>query len=179
MLPHGGGTAGAILLDLIPPMWGYLDIETTGLNPARSQLTVVGLELEEPPAGRRLVQLVAPHITPERLLRFIGGARVLYTYNGARFDLPFLRAKLGLDLTQGLLHRDLMYDCWRLGLYGGLKAVERHLGIRRRLVNLNGQHAAWLWRQWQRGDRRSLQLLLLYNREDLRSLRLLRRYLGL
>lgn len=52
------------------------------------------------------------------------GVDEIYSYNGSRFDLPFIGAKLGINLKDCFNHTDLMYDCWRRNLYGGLKVVE-------------------------------------------------------
>jgi uncharacterized protein YprB with RNaseH-like and TPR domain len=73
-----------------------------------------------------------------------------------------------------------MYDCWRRNLYGGLKAVERQLGIERRLKDVNGYEAVRLWfRYVDSFDLGALSKLLEYNREDVVNLRLLRdRLLG-
>lgn len=102
-------------------MPAYLDIETS----YDGALTVVGLW--RPHGG--LSQWVSPDIDSAELLETLSGAQALYTYNGHRFDLPVIHRRLGLNLKRLFASRDLMYDCWRRGLYGGLKAVERQLGI--------------------------------------------------
>lgn len=72
-----------------------------------------------------------------------------------------------------------MYDCWRRGLYGGLKAVERQLGIPRSLPHLDGRDAMRLWAAYvDRGEEEALELLLRYNREDVENLDLLRSHLS-
>jgi uncharacterized protein YprB with RNaseH-like and TPR domain len=90
----------------------YLDIETTGLSGYYADLTVVGVCLER---GRqcRIIQLVGDQITARRVIAAVKKAGILYTYNGARFDLPFIKARLGIDLAERINHKDLMYDCWR------------------------------------------------------------------
>ena len=74
------------------------------------------------------------HITVDSLLETLGGVDIIYTYNGSKFDLPFIYTLLGINLAKIFTHRDLMYDCWRNNLYGGFKAVERQLGIERRVT---------------------------------------------
>ena len=155
----------------------YLDIETTGLSGYYADLTVVGVCLER---GRqcKIIQLVGEQITARRVIAAVKKTEVLYTYNGARFDLPFIKAKLGVDLTEYITHKDLMYDCWRQNLYGGLKAVEQKLGIRRRTQGIDGRIAVKLWYDYEiYGNRDSLALLLEYNREDVLNLTVLRRKL--
>lgn len=153
---------------------GYLDIETTGLSPRYGDLTVIGLFLDEG-AREKVIQWVGEGISREGLLEAVERIEVLYTYNGRRFDLPYIKAKLGVDLARCCPHRDLMYDCWRRKLYGGLKEVERRLGISRELSGMDGWMAVKLWRDYQSyGDPRHLATLLKYNREDIVNLKALR-----
>ena len=155
----------------------YLDIETAGLSPDYHEITVVGIYLVEG-SDTRFVQLVGEEITEESLLGLLDGVSTIFTYNGKRFDLPFIRDRLGLNLEAEFGHHDLMYDCWRNNLYGGFKAVEHQLGIPRRLKGINGFEAVMLWwRYVNEGDRTALELLLEYNREDVMNLTTLRQSL--
>lgn len=155
----------------------YLDIETTGLSPYLDDLTVIGIYLVTDGAPR-FVQLVGEEITRENLLHALEGADTIFTYNGRRFDLPFIRDHLDLDLEDGFRHHDLMYDCWERNLYGGFKSVEQQLGIPRRLTGMSGFQAVILWWKYRsQGDRAALDLLLEYNREDVVNLRVLRQIL--
>ncbi|MDH7598688.1 MAG: ribonuclease H-like domain-containing protein [Sedimentisphaerales bacterium] len=157
----------------------YLDIETTGIWQAYAELTVVGVALADP-QPYHFFQLIGDQITAENLLGILRPAGHIYTYNGARFDLPFIRAKVGLDLRSMFMHTDLMYHCWRRGLKGGLKAVERQLGIARQTADVDGRMAIELWWRYVRGgDTEALGLLLGYNREDVLNLYHLRCRLGL
>jgi len=160
------------------PCCAYLDIETTGLSPYDSELTVIGICVEQ---GRRhrVVQLVGDEITEKALWSVLDGIGRIYTYNGRRFDLPFIATRLGVDIAASLHHHDLMFDCWRNRLYGGFKAVERRLGIRRKTTGVDGFEAVRLWYRYvNNGDEDALGLLLEYNREDVVNLRKLRRKLG-
>lgn len=152
-------------------MPAYLDIETS----YDGALTVVGLWRSH--GG--LSQWVSPDIDSAELLETLSGTQALYTYNGHRFDLPVIHRRLGLNLRRLFASRDLMYDCWRRGLYGGLKAVERQLGIPRSLPHLDGRDAMRLWAAYvERGEEEALELLLRYNREDVENLDLLRSHLS-
>ena len=93
----------------------YLDIETTGLSRYDCDLTVIGIALEN---GRkcRTVQLLEDSLSEKRLLKILKGVDEIYTYNGSRFDLPFIEARLGVDLKDRFKHTDLMYNCWEKGL---------------------------------------------------------------
>jgi uncharacterized protein YprB with RNaseH-like and TPR domain len=156
----------------------YLDIETTGLSSRVAGLTVVGVALADP-VPYHVFQLVGGEITAEALHSILRPVGCLYTYNGSRFDLPFIRAKLGLDLGRQFRHVDLMYACWRQQLKGGLKAVERRLGIERQLTNVDGTMAVQLWWEYiHTGNPDALDTLLAYNREDVLNLHTLRGRLG-
>jgi len=156
----------------------YLDIETTGLSCLYADITVIGIYLVKG-SRRQMVQLVGEEATPENLLKVLDGVGTIYTYNGSRFDLPFIRGALGVDLTELCHHHDLMYDCWRCNLKGGFKVVERRLSIPRQTVGLTGWDAVILWRRYQRyGDENALALLLRYNKEDTMNLKVLRERLS-
>jgi len=157
---------------------GYLDIETTGFSSRCSDLTVVGVSLVRG-AQHRFGQLFGAQITADKVLGLLEGADRLYTYNGSRFDLPFIKYSLGLDLHRHFPHTDLMYNCWRHNLKGGLKAVEGRLGIERHLRGMNGYMAVQLWWDYvNNNNREALQMLLEYNREDVMNLHILREKLG-
>jgi len=158
-------------------MEAYLDIETTGLSTRGCRITVIGIYRWWGKGGE-LVQLYDERLTVSNLLDAVEGVTRLHTYNGHRFDLPFIRAGLGVDLEAMYPHRDLMFDCWRLGLNGGLKAVECRVGIDRELKGISGLDAVMLWLRYERNkDRGALETLLRYNREDVMNLLPLRREL--
>ena len=152
----------------------YLDIETTGLSCQYADITVIGIYLVNGGDGR-LVQLVGKDVSIDNLLEAVDGVQTIYTYNGSRFDLPFIHGSLGIDLTDIFHHHDLMYDCWRCNLKGGFKAVEQQLGIPRQLQGITGWDAVLLWQRYQDcGDQKALATLLKYNEEDVVNLKVLR-----
>ncbi len=152
----------------------YLDIETTGLYPHESSITVIGLYFCNGDDGR-LVQLYDSSVSRENLLEAMRGTAHMYTYNGSRFDIPFIRACLGPDLDRLYRHTDLMYKCWDHNLRGGFKRVLQHLGIFRETEGLSGMDAIRLWEQYKQfNDLDALNLLLRYNRDDIVNLRQLR-----
>lgn len=157
-----------------PNFEAYLDIETTGLHPFHSEITVVGIYLTDG-IYEKIVQLVGRKITGSAILEALEGAKNIYTYNGHRFDLPFINARHGIDLESRFSHYDLMHYCWRNNLYGGLKRVEECLGIERRLKEVNGLEAIRLWwRYVEYADLIALQKLLDYNKEDVVNLKMLK-----
>jgi len=151
----------------------YLDIETTGLSSVYSYITVIGIYLVADRQSK-MVQLVGEDVTEPNLLQALENVETIFTYNGARFDLPFIEESLGVRIFHRFHHRDLMFDCWRCNLYGGFKVVETKLGINRELKGVNGLDAILLWRRYQNGDEEALKTLLKYNREDVINLKVLR-----
>jgi len=156
-----------------PPGLGpraYLDIETA----YDQTLTIVGIMRED----RELIQLVGTKTTSEAILEYLGGAGVLHTYNGHSFDLPRIKAELGLDLRRRFSCRDLMHDCWKRKWFGGFKKVEERVGIARQSKGIDGWAAMELWNRWLSEDNEdALKTLLLYNREDVENLARLREIL--
>ncbi len=77
----------------------YLDIETTGLSPADCEITVIGIHVCKGDEAN-FIQLVGRNITAENTLEALNGVEVIHTYNGSRFDLPFIHRKLGINLEE-------------------------------------------------------------------------------
>lgn len=145
----------------------FLDIETTGLDHDRDDVTVVSLTRD----GETTTLVQGRDLTASALSSHLTGADLLATFNGKRFDVPFLES--AFDLTIDLPHLDLMYPCRRLDLTGGLKPIEKELGIDRDRPDLTGRDAVRLWRQHERGDDDALDTLVSYNRDDTENLRVL------
>ncbi len=149
----------------------FLDIETDFFG----NITVIGLFSEE----TGFQQLVGGDITRHRLSRKLPkpnirderGMRELVTFNGHCFDLPVIKKRLGLDLREKYASIDLRYLCKKHGLTGGQKAIEKMLGIRRDLPDMDGRDALYLWQNYvDCGDQASLSTLLAYNKEDVMNL---------
>ena len=156
----------------------YLDIETTGLSWLYADITVIGIYLING-VDSRLVQLVGKDVNIDNLFEAVNGVSTIYTYNGSRFDLPFIHGSLGINLADIFHHHDLMYDCWRCNLKGGFKAVEQQLGIPRQLHSITGWDAVMLWQRYQYySDEKALATLLKYNEEDVMNLKVLREKLS-
>lgn len=155
----------------------YLDIETTGLSLDYDYITVVGIS-RGGRLDRRVEQLVSPDISAYRIMQMLKGVQVVYTFGGSNFDLPFLKRHYGIDGRNGFRHRDLRYECRRRNLCGGLKTVERQLGICRVRPDVDGREAVRLWWRYRNHyDYAALQLLLDYNREDVLNLKTLKQLL--
>lgn len=146
----------------------FLDIETTGLGGGGDYVTVVGLF-----DGER-VQFFIQGKNMQDFAKAIKKFSVIVTYNGKQFDLPFLKTAFR-DLNFPQAHIDLRYLLRKLGYFGGLKAIERSLGIKRHkeVKNLTGYDAVLLWNRYLDGELEALELLLDYNREDVVNLKYL------
>lgn len=152
----------------------YLDIETTGLHPLYNEITVIGIYITQS-TGNDFIQLVGEKITGDAILESLKGVSTIYTYNGHRFDIPFINFRHGVNLESFFSHCDLMHHCWKNRLYGGLKAVERYLGIERQHKEVNGMEAIRLWWRYINDyDKAALKKLLEYNREDVINLKILK-----
>ncbi|MFP8956738.1 ribonuclease H-like domain-containing protein [Natrialbaceae archaeon A-CW3] len=142
----------------------YLDIETTGLNATRNDVTTVSLHRQ----GETRTFINGQDLTAEALRSELEAASALVTFNGQRFDVPFLETALEIEID--LPHIDLMYPCRKLDLTGGLKRIERDLGIDRDQPDISGRDAVRLWHQYERGDEDALATLVQYNRADTANL---------
>ncbi len=73
------------------------------------------------------------------------------------------------------LHFDTCFLLRSVGYSGGLKAIERNLGISRGLMSaLDGYSAVLLWKRYKKTrDERYLETLLAYNAEDVLNLEFL------
>jgi uncharacterized protein YprB with RNaseH-like and TPR domain len=109
--------------------------------------------------------------------KYLESFGTLVTFFGAGFDIPMLK-RLYFTLPFDQMHIDLCPAMRRLGYRGGLKRIERELGIARDgdTDGLTGRDAITLWRHSTRGDTRALDLLVRYNAEDVVNLKTLMRF---
>ncbi len=142
----------------------YIDIETTGLSPQFSKITVIGIF--DGMETKTYIRGINLQEAPEELSRY----KQLVTFNGARFDLPFIEQEFPGFFNH--LHTDLMYPLKKLGLSGGLKNIERTLGLSRseETAGITGLDAVRLWKRYERGDDEALEVLIKYNAEDVENL---------
>lgn len=145
----------------------YLDIETTGAPSEHGDVTVVGLHRN----GTTVSLVKEEGLTTERLQTELDACDLLVTFFGSVFDVPYLHA-LFPSLRFPSLHFDLCFGARRLALRGGLKHIERELGIDRHtsISALDGVDAVRLWFAWRRGDATARETLLNYNRADTENL---------
>ena len=145
----------------------YLDIETTGMGQGLDHITCIGLfdgiEVQSFVQGRNLEAFA------DRILDY----KLLVTFNGSCFDLPFIQQELQIRLPAA--HVDLRFLLKSLGYAGGLKSVEKQFGLDRGcLSGADGFLAVLLWDRFQAtNDERYLETLLAYNAEDVINLEFL------
>lgn len=146
----------------------YLDIETTGLSLGYSDVTVVGVH--DGSEFRALIR--GQGLSADSIREALAGCKLLVSYFGSAFDVPFLKASFP-ELDLDIPHFDLCFAGRRLGLTGGLKFIERQLGIVRPadLVEVDGFEAVRLWHRYRRaGDEAALAKLVAYNAADTENL---------
>ena len=144
----------------------FVDIETTGLSQHRDKITVVGIY------DGRESKVYVRDINLDEIVEEFSKYRLLVSFNGARFDLPFIKSEFP-EIEFKQLHIDLMYPLRRIGYSGGLKNIEKLLGISRSedTEGMTGFDAVKLWKQYERGDREALDKLIKYNKEDIVNLK--------
>ncbi|RLE41682.1 hypothetical protein DRJ48_05080, partial [Candidatus Woesearchaeota archaeon] len=149
----------------------YLDIETSGKY---TDITVIGLF-----DGIRTMTMIKGINLDIRLLKkHLRKYKMIVTYNGLTFDSVVLE-RYYPNLLPKVPHFDLRFACERLGLKGGLKAVERRLGIKRAEIveDMLGEDAVYLWNAYiNTGNRRHLHKLVAYNEEDTINLKAIAEY---
>jgi uncharacterized protein len=139
----------------------FLDIETSRGHQGMDEITMIGIYDGE--EARTFIDGV-------NLLGFesaIAPFDLVITYNGASFDLPFIRRSFpGISLP--IVHIDLRNLLGKLKYRGGLKGIERQVGLVRdhSIACMNGYDAVKLWQRHQGGDASALDLLVKYNRAD-------------
>lgn len=146
----------------------FLDIETSGLY-SYDKITVIGLfDGLNTKTMIRGINLDLNHLKNE-LKKY----KLIVTFNGASFDLPFIRKRYP-DILPNIPNFDLRHACSKIGLTGGLKNIEKELDIKRNKIvkDMCGGDAAKLWRMYRgSGDDYYLKLLVEYNEEDIINLK--------
>ena len=146
----------------IPEKVMFLDIETTGLSSIYHYVTLVGWMID----GKYGCWIVGTD--PTDFINAFQDAKMLVTFNGARFDCKFLDIVFPELNIKNKPNLDLMHFCRRYGLKKGQKNIEQLLGFKRpdSVLDCDGKEAIALWYQFVFGDDEALQLLIEYNFYD-------------
>ena len=142
----------------------FVDIETTGLSLGFNRITLIGIYNGK--QTRTFIRGINLGEAPAELAKY----KQLVTFNGARFDLPFIEHEFPGFFDH--LHIDLLYPLRKCGYSGGLKKIECLLGITRseETEGITGFDAVRLWHRYERGDEEALDILIKYNKEDVLNL---------
>lgn len=144
----------------------FLDIETTGLSLVYDHITIIGWSIgHEFNVYRRGEKL-------EAFIDAISRAKVIVTFNGSRFDIPFIRQEFP-EVRLPPAHIDLRFFARRAGIGGPQKVIEDRLGIGRDgdLKEVDGKAATVLWHDYCRGNLDALRKLVLYNHADVEGMK--------
>ena len=143
----------------------FFDIETTSLKPERNKTTTVSFYRN----GNSKTLIRGQDLTKEKLEQEFFDSSMMVSFNGKRFDQPFLEKSFDMNIQNP--HIDLMYLCKRLGYSGGLKKIEKELAINRELEDIDGREAIRLWKKYENnGNEEALQKLVKYNQYDAENL---------
>lgn len=169
-------------LDLLPQseMWRlydffkedaiFLDIETTGLSKDFDDITLLGLYN----GFNTKIMVKGINLDYNALKKELQKYKLIVTFNGAVFDLPFIE-KIYPGLLPTIPNFDVRAITNRLGLIGGLKNIEKALTIKRshNVEKFYGGDALTLWKMYRAtGDEYYLNLLIEYNEYDIINLKI-------
>ena len=126
------------------PQASFFDIETTGLS-ADSQVSLIGCY------HRQRLHVFIRGKNMADFLDLLDDVTLLVSFNGSSFDVPRVLEAFHIPALP-CPHVDLRWLCYHARLTGGLKRVERSLGIARPadLAGVEGAEAVRLWNLWQK-----------------------------
>lgn len=147
----------------------FLDIEASGVRDD-SYITMIGLF----DGFESKTMIMGQNLDLKTLKEELSKYKLIVTYNGATFDMPFIRKRYD-KLLPVIPHWDLRSSCAKVGLKGGLKMIEAELGIIRTnpiVERMYGGDPFKLFRMARgSGDDHYLKLLVEYNEEDVVNLK--------
>ncbi|MBI2656463.1 ribonuclease H-like domain-containing protein [Candidatus Woesearchaeota archaeon] len=148
----------------------FLDIETTGLSKQSDDITVFGLY----DGINTKIMIKGINFDCNSLKKELKKYKLIVTFNGASFDLPFIEKRYA-GLLPKIPNFDVKSATDRLGLKGGLKNIEKSLSIKRSNIvdKFYGGDALTLWSMYRAtGDDYYLNLLVEYNEFDIINLKI-------
>ncbi len=150
----------------------FFDIETTGLSSYDSFTTVIVAYYK----NKLYTFSYGENI--DDFLNLVDNSELLVAFNGNSFDIPFLEQSFNIP-DIGCPYIDLRWICYYCGYTGGLKLIERQLGIKRpeEIGDVEGYEAVQLFYDWQDGNKKSRSKLIKYCQADVLSTYLVAGYL--
>jgi len=144
----------------------YLDIETSGGYQGIDEITVIGL------FDCSSIHTFVNGISLDEFEIAITQYDLVITFNGTTFDLPIIRRWFP-NIYLHPAQIDLRFLLKKLGYVGGLKKIEKSLGLMRdpEIDGMEGYDAVLLWKAYQWGDQEALRRLIKYNTADIVNLK--------
>ncbi|MDZ7816105.1 MAG: ribonuclease H-like domain-containing protein [Planctomycetota bacterium] len=169
----------------VPGPTAYIDIETTGTSLSSSAVTIIGLfdgeashiymhefrDLRERPPLKK-TKYPTFISSSAKFERKMAETNKYVTFNGKSFDVPILRRYFP-DVDFRIPHLDLKIAMRAVGIRGGLKSIEKQLGVARpgEVNGLSGRDAVDLWARYRTlYDMEALARLIEYNVQDIVNL---------
>ncbi len=142
----------------------WFDIETTGISWYDNHATVISAYRE----GKLLDFRYGENL--DDFLELVDRSRLLVSFNGSGYDIPFLEQTYHIP-SLNCPHVDLRWISYHMGYRGGLKAIEKSVGIRRpdEVAGVDGLDAIDLFYRWQEGNSEAGRRLMAYCRADVIS----------
>jgi uncharacterized protein YprB with RNaseH-like and TPR domain len=139
----------------------FIDLETTGLSWNYCHASIISAY------HRGKLQSFVYGENLDDFLDLADEAELLVTFNGNSFDIPFIERTFNIPSLK-CPHVDLRWIAWHRGYRGGLKSIEKQLGIRRpvHIDGIDGFEAVDLYYRWQQGDAGARELLISYCEAD-------------
>jgi len=108
------------------------------------------------------------NLTIENLKQVFKDCKLLITFNGINYDVPEIKKQFPGAIPDNIPVVDLYLLARRLNLNAGLKTLEQSFKIfRKEEVDNKGKLATKMWKKFeQTGDKRFLNTLIEYNRQD-------------
>lgn len=145
----------------------FLDIEASNVD--NGFITVIGLF----DGINTKIMIKDVNLDYKVLKSELSKYKLIITFNGSSFDLPFIKKRY--NFLSDVPHIDLRHLCAKLGYTGGLKKIEKEMGIGREnkiVVRMRGGDPFTLWKMFKAsGDDYYLNLLVEYNEEDVINLK--------
>jgi len=138
----------------------FLDIETNGGDAISGFITTIASY------DGKEIRYYVNGINLDDFINDVFDYKILITYNGKSFDIPFIENYFNIELNHAQI--DLRYTLASLGYIGGLKSCEHKLGLSRNVLDgVDGYFAIHLWNDYYyNANEQALETLLAYNIED-------------